>query len=264
MADYYFLASLLPALEIGHVPTLNFSELKSLLAINLSKQDALKTRKFLRMIDIENMRRIFSHEPIDPRGNLNEEELKTAIQEQSFSPEEEFPDYLIDFLEKYRTDEERNAHFSFLMGNYLSQESEKESGFLGKYFSFERNLRIVLAGFRAKKMNKNIEQELQYEDSSDPIVAQVIAQKDAKNFEPPFEFKELKPIFDAYADEPLEMHKALVAYRFNEIIEMIDLEHFSMDRILGFMARLLLVEKWLELDMESGLEIIDTIERKIT
>jgi hypothetical protein len=264
MAEYYFLASLLPPLEIGHVPTLNFAELKALLAINLNKKDASRVKRFLRMIDFENMRRIFSHEPIDPRGNLTEEELKVAIAEQSFSPEEEFPEYLIEFLEKYRTDEERNAHFSFLMSNYLRQESENENGFLCKYFSFERYLRMVLAGFRAKKLNKNIEEELQYEDSADPIVAQVIAQKDAKSYEPPFEFKELKPLFDTYADEPLELHKALVAYRFNEIIEMVESEHFSLDRILGFMARLLLVEKWLELDMEGGLEIIDKIERKIT
>ncbi len=264
MTEYYFLASLLPALEIGHVPTLGFAELKQLLAINLTNVDLQKTQEFLRYVDLENMRRLFSNEPQDPRGNLNAEELREAIAEQQFPNGDPFPEYMVEYFDKYRTEPERLEHFSELMSAYLQEESEKESGFISEYFAFERGLRIVLAGFRAKKMNKNVEAVLQYEDAADPVVAQVIAQKDAKSYEPPFEYKELKTIFDALGEDPLELNKAITAYRFSAIVEMMDAKHFSIDRILGYMARLILVERWLELDVEKGIEIIDTIERSVT
>lgn len=261
MAEYYFLASLLPQLEIGHVPTLGFEELKELLRTNLTKEDAQKVKTLLRMVDMENMRRVFAGEKIDPRGNLNAEELKEALHQGQFSDEEEFPPYLQDFLEKYKTNEERIAKFPQLMGRFLLEKSENEEGFLGNFFAFEREMRIVMAGFRAKKMHKNIEAELQFEESSDPIVAQVIAQKDTKTFEPPFEYKELKPIFDAYGNYPSELHKALTQYRFDELQEMMDSKHFSIDRILGYVARLILAERWIDLNYEEGMAIIDTIER---
>jgi hypothetical protein len=263
LAEYYFLASLLPELQIGHVPTLGFLEFMQLLKANLNREDYKRVLHFLRLIDLENMRRLFVGEPLDPRGNLNEEQLKEALDERQFSNSEPFPEFFYHFLEKHKTSEERAKEFPFVMGRYLQEETEEETGFLRDYFEFERYMRIVITGFRAKKLHKNVEKELQFEDSSDPIVAQVIAQKDAKSFEPPFEFKELKPLFEAYGDQPLELHKALTQYRFNRVVEMTGGEHFSIDRILGYLARLLLVEKWLELDYESGMRIIETIERRV-
>jgi len=263
MKEYYFLASLLPPLEIGHVPSLGFPELKDLLAINLAPEDLEKVRKFLRLIDIENMRAFWSGEPFDPRGNLNRAAMELAIQDQMWSPSEEFPIYLSDYLDKYHSVADRLSHFSLLLNQFFLNESEEESGFLRDYFIFQREMRLVMVGFRAKKLHKDISKELQYEDPTDPIVAQILAQKDAKIYEPPFEYKELKPIFDEYGDSPFELHKAVYEYQFNTIVEIFGGEVFNMDRILNYMARLLLVERWLELDVQEGMQLIDTVEKEI-
>lgn len=260
MAEYYFLASLLPPLEIGHVPSLGFKELKELLRVNLTKEDKEKVTAFLRLIDLENLRRLWTGEPLDKRGNLTQEELEIVSNEKQWPEETPFGSVFHDFLEKYKTTEERIRAFSFLMGKFLDEQSGAFDGFLGSFFEFERAMRLVFLGFRAKKLDKNVVHELQYEDASDTLVAQIIAQKDAKGYEPPFEFKELKPLFDQYEDNPLELHKALVAFRFNEMLEMASGAHFSIERILGYMARLLLVEKWLELNVQEGISVIDKIE----
>jgi hypothetical protein len=259
LTEYYFLTSLLPELAIGHVPALGFEELKNLLMVNLKKEDWKKVEIFLRLIDVENMRKVWTNQAIDPRGNLNRPDLEKAIHEFMWSEDEEFEDYIIDFLEKYRTPEERAAAFSFLLGTFLTDKSQLP-GFLGAFYDFERKMRIVMLGLRAKKMGKKLESELQYEDSNDPIVAQVLAQRDAKSYEPPFEFKELKPIFENFGSSPTELNKELTEYRFHELQEMAAGEMFTLDRILGYMARLLLVEKWLELDVNEGIKVIDKIE----
>ncbi len=263
MAEYYFLASYLPRLEIGHVPTLGFQELKELLRVNLNQEDLKKVITLLHWIDFENFRALWAKEPIDSRGNYTKEELEQALHDEEWPGFEEFPYYVQDFLHKYTTNEERLAYFPLLMSQFLTTESEKETGFLKEFFMFEREWRLVMVGFRAKKLNKNIDAELQYEDAADPIVAQILAQKDAKNYEPPFEYNELRPVFEAYGDSPLELHQALYEYQFQRIFDFQDMIHFSIDRILGYMTRLLLVEKWLEIDVQKGIEIIDTIERNV-
>jgi hypothetical protein len=261
--EYYFLASLLPPLEIGHVPSLGFAELKVLLDANIKASDRKKVREFLSLIDLENFRAIWAGEPIDPRGNYNREQLETALVDQEWPSQELFAPYLTDFLEKYRTPEDRLSHFPLLLSQFFADEIEKDNGFVSDYFAFQREFRLVMVGFRAKKLGKNIAAELQYEDASDPIVAQILAQKDSKVYEPPFEYKELKPIFEEYGQTPLELHKALYQYQFNHIIELWGSELFSLDRILNYMARLILVEKWLELDVQRGIQVVDKIEKEI-
>lgn len=264
MSEYYYISSLLPPLEIGHLPTLNTLELKDLLAINLSEKDLERVKRFFSLVDMENLRAFWTKEAHDPRGNYTRHELEEALVHQAWPGYEEFPEYLKDFLDKYRDTDSRITHFAFLMSDFLKIESEKEEeGFLKSYFAFERELRLVMVGFRAKKFGLDVSRELQYEDPTEPIVAEILAQKDAQAYEPPFEFKELKPIFMAFADFPIELHKAILAYSFNRVQELYANEIFSLDRILGYLARLRLVEEWLELDMQEGMKIIDKIEGKV-
>lgn len=263
MNEYFFLASLLPPLEIGHVPTLGFIEFKTLMNENLSRKDLQKVRKFLHLIDLENLRALFADQPFDPRGNYTRDQMNQALIDYAWEGGEPFPPYLTDYLEKYRGKEERLQHFPLLMTRFFEYEIEHNSGFVKDYFAFQRELRLVLLGFRAQKLGKNVAEELQYEDGSDPIVAQILAQGDGKTYEPPFEYKELKIIFEAYSNSPLEMHKALYEYQFKHIIELWGTEPFTIDRILNYLARLILVERWLELDVQKGIQIVDRIEKEI-
>jgi len=263
MTEYYFLASLLPPLEIGHVPGLGFPELKELLRTNLSTSDQGRVRQFLRLIDLENLRSYWAKEPFDPRGNVNAEEMEQALLDVQWPIGDEFPPFLQDYLDKYHTDEDRLKYFYILMSQFFELHMEQETGFLKDFYIFQREMRLVMVGFRAMKLGKDVAVELQYEDSTDPIVAQILAQKDAKVYEPPFEYKELKPIFEEFGDAPLDLHKAINEYQFNHIIELWGGEIFSLDRILNYMARLILCERWLELDVQKGIQVIDTIEKDI-
>jgi hypothetical protein len=264
MTEYYFIASLLPLLEIGHVPSLGFSEFKNLLNVNLTRSDLKRVHRFLTWIDFENFRAYWAHEPLDSHGNLiTVEQIEQALKDYEWGPDDPFDPYLIDYLDKYRTNEERLSHFPLLMSLFFAHEMHQETGFLRDFFAFQRDMRLVLVGFRAKKLGRDISTELQYEDPTDPIVAQILAQKDAKTYEPPFEYKELKPIFEEFADSPYELYKALVEYQFNYIIELWGGDLFSINRILNYTARLILVERWLKLDVQKGISIVDSIEREI-
>lgn len=254
--SYYFLASILPELKVGEIPDIGFYELIDLLKTNLSAEDYHKVCKLRRFYDIQNMRALWKGENLDKWGNLDIQEQDEAILT------ENEPLYVYDFLHRYDKLDERLKHFPQLLTGYFQEELANSSGFLHNYFAFERELRLVLAAFRAKKLQQDVAKALQFEDPSDILVAQILAHKDAHHFEPPLEYGQLKPLFEKHCDHPLELHQALCEYRFEKIGEMIGLDRFSIDRILAFLAQYIIVDKWQELDKIKGNQIIDSIVRE--
>lgn len=257
MKNYYFVTSSFPEIHIGARPDMSFSEASHLFSEMLAPSDLEKTRVIRRYYDLQNIRAFWLDQEFDSHGNYDRAEMERA-----FLLYMGFPDYVFEFLDQYSDVKSRLLHFPELVSRYYSVETAKASGFLKTYLTFEHEWRLTLAAFRAKKLNRDLVPELQYEDPDDLVVAQILAQKDAKSFEPTEGYEELKPIFEKFQEAPLELHQALCDYRFNKINQFLGLDLFSIDRVLGFEAQLILVEKWMELDQKKGREIMDSIVKE--
>ncbi|MFQ5728988.1 MAG: DUF2764 family protein, partial [Waddliaceae bacterium] len=134
--------------------------------------------------------------------------------------------------------------------------------FVQEYLAFEREWRLVLTGFRAKKLGRDVTAELQFEDPYDEVVAQILAQKDAKTYEPPIRYSDLKTLFEEHYGAPMDLYQALCEYRFRKIEAMYGIDVFSIGRILAYLAQLIIVEKWLDLDKKQGLQVVDAIVKE--
>jgi hypothetical protein len=166
------------------------------------------------------------------------------------------------YLELYEKLEDRLYHFPKLVAAYFYNESINADGFLKQYLEFERELRLVLVGFRAKKLGRNVMKELQFENPEDPIVHQILAQKDEPLYEPPEKYTELKSVFDQYQDEPLALYLAVLKYRVEAIDQMLGFDEFSINRILGYFVQMIFIELWQKLDKQKGKQILDTIVKE--
>lgn len=258
MSQYYFIGTILPNLSFDSPPEITFRTLDTLLRDNLKQVDYEKTKVMRRFFDILNLRALWSGEEIDPKGELDAYELEEALVNNVG-----LPDYIYDFLARYHTLGERLHHFPYLLAKFFQSAEQEKDPFLRKYFSFERELRLVMTGFRAKKLGRDLSVELQYEDPEEDLIAQLLAQKDAKVFELPEKYEELKIFFEKYEDEPLQLQRTLDEYRFNYIDQLVDMpDVFSIDRILAYMAQLIVVDNWFNLDKKKGMEIVDTIVKE--
>lgn len=257
--NYYFLGSLLPDLQIGIPPEIDFQQLTFLLHTNLTKSDYEKVRVIRRYYDIQNIRSFWREEQLSYRGNHDEVALEEALLTQSA-----LPSYVFEFTQKYDSTKDRLHHFAYLLAAYFKTEIEHADGFLLDYLTFQRELRLVLTALRSKRLGRDVMVELQYEDVDDDLVRQIIAQKDAKDYEPPERFSELKPLFDEHSEQPLELHKALVEFQFQKVDELLGIDFFTINRILAYMVKLIFVEKWLELDKKKGMQLVDTIVKDAT
>jgi hypothetical protein len=257
MSQYYFIGTILPNLTLDSAPEINFVSLDNLLRDNLSQEDYEKTKVIRRFFDILNLRALWIGQEIDPRGELNANELEEAMINSSG-----LPDYIFEFLARYHTVGERIHHFPALLANFFRHANQEKDPFLKKYFTFERELRLVLTAYRAKKIGRDLSIELQYEDPEEILIAELLEHKDDKVFEIPEKFEDLKSILDKNEDDPMALERALDEYRFNYIDQLVDMaDVFSIDRILAYMAQLTVVEKWFGLDKKAGLKIVDTIAK---
>ena len=264
MSQYYFLSSSLPSLQMGGLPELAFKDLRPLFAVNLTKKDAKKLKTFQTFYDLQNLRASWMSQQLRPQefssyGSLLKNELEDAI-----LTYDGLPGYVYDFLDRFDNEEKRLQNFSSLLFSYFQEVNNEASGFLSSYLTFEKEWRLVFLGFRAKKMKKDVIAELQYEDPSNEIVAQILAQKDASSYEPPSKYEKLKSIFETKGDSPISLHQSLCEYRFLELESFFEGDLFSIDRILGYIAQLIIVEEWLKLDQSRGLDIMDTIVKDVS
>lgn len=254
MTEYFFTTSLLPPLKIGEPPEITFEELETILQDNLLPFDQNQVKIIQRFYDILNIRAFLRGDEIDRHGNLDLNELEEMIVDETG-----FESYILQFLDEYKLKEERLNYFPLLISRFYEGQTKSANSFLKKYFEFERNMQLVLLGFRAKKLKRNLEKELQFENPNEIIVAQILAQKDASSFETPEGFEDLKNIFENYGDIPIKLYQALCEYRFEKIETLMGSDTFSFSRILGYLLQFIIVEKWIELDEKKGLEMIDNI-----
>jgi hypothetical protein len=255
MRNYYFIVPSLPSLALHERPEMTFEELMARLEINLSKQDLEKTVTLRRFVDIYNIRALLLEESVDPKGNLNEKELDEALLVRTI-----LPDYVFDFLDQFEKVPDKIRNFPGLLARFFNEEIPKQKGFLRHYFILEREWRLVLLALRAKQLNRDVARELQFEDSTDPIVAHILAQKDSEIYEPPLEYAELKELIASCYADPWAEHRAFAEYRFRKIAELAENRLFTIDQILCYMAQLMIIESINELDVERGNMILETFK----
>jgi hypothetical protein len=253
VAQYYFVVAALPPLSLKAVPEITFKELRDYVAMNVTASDQEQFHLLLEPIDLYNIKALWLGLPIDDRGTMSSKELEEVLLVRDL-----LPSYLSDFLDEYESVEDRLRYFSSL---YAALYRQDVRGFLAKYYAFERELRLILTALRAKKTGRDIVRELQFEDPQDPFVAQILSQKDAPDFSPPMEYEEVRDLFTENSSDPKKLAEALLKYRFEKIGEWEENEHFTLDRILAYAARLLILESAGQLDQEKASIVVEELSK---
>lgn len=238
MTHYYFVAPALPALQLESPPEISFEELIFLLEVNLTSKDLKLGTILRRYYDVLNVRNLLKKEPFLPFGTMNPAELEEALQ-----GADTLPDYFFEFTQKYSTSKAQLENFSSLLAAYYRKESRVATRFLKELLQFDHAWQLVMVALRAKTLGRDLLKEFQYEDIADPLVKQLANQKEGSSIEVPEEFVDLKALYEENKEAPLALHRAHVHWRFQKIERMLAGSYFSVDRVLGYIAQLFLLEE---------------------
>jgi hypothetical protein len=256
MFNYYYVVSSFPPICLGQKSEITYEEARQSIAINATAADWKKVELFQRLSDIRNIRAFWLRQPLDSRGNFTEKQIEELLLVGG-----NIPPFAAAFLDRYETIEDRLRYFPALVADMYRETMPELNGFLQKYYQMERKIRLCLTALRAKAAHRNLVRELQFEDPSDPFVAQLLAQKDEKEVVLPENDQDLKNAFWENQSEPKKLHRAILQIRFERIQEMGDERPFTIDEVIGFLARLSIVEAWSQMDEEKGRAALQDICR---
>lgn len=257
MKRYFYLAASLPELGLEFKPNVTFNEFIEDANTYLEKKDYQYVVIIRELIDIENIRRLLLEQAIDDRGNLSETSLDEAI-----LGKVDLPVYAVDFLDTYLDTKSRLDHFAALYASFFNFYKNTKNTFLNQYLTFEHELRLWMTLLRAQKLGQDFAQALQFEDGKDPLIMNMLVQGQSADLTLPDEFKKLKSIYENYSANPVLLQKKIEEFKISKIDELVQDNFFSIDVILGFIAKLLIIEQWQSLNLEEGLNRLNRFYSK--
>ncbi|HSW61469.1 MAG TPA: DUF2764 family protein [bacterium] len=194
------------------------------------------------------------------RARVVEPEELISFLEDPFinKPDENYPEFMVEYFLKHKTDEERIHHIEELYIDYFKYMQTRENGFIRYYGRIATTIRTVLSAMRIMRRGLDLDKNLK----GDPFVVQTIlenrnnADLGLKNHFP--EVAEVIALFDRDRD-PIEVERDLDRIRF-ELMEEVGREtpfadHIIYSYIIGFQVR----NRWNSLNDEKGHEILENI-----
>ncbi|WP_340113938.1 DUF2764 family protein [Maribellus mangrovi] len=137
--------------------------------------------------------------------------------------------------------------------------------FLQQWFRFEINLKNVITAFNCKLYNYNLGEQLLKVNGANAVYTLLIENKLKPNY-----FEELLPYYDEVlkiADselERLEKEKAIDKLKWLYLDEHTFFHFFTIEKILAYTIKLLLIERWMKLDKDTGKELLNKLIEEFT
>ncbi|MCF8233795.1 MAG: DUF2764 domain-containing protein [Bacteroidales bacterium] len=189
-------------------------------------------------------------EAFDPLGNYSNEFLEEAIKEP-----EKLPSYMEKFVHAFKNESPLHEKLSWenqLTWEYYRYVTELKNTFLSEYFRFEWNLKNVMTGLMTRKYDRSVEGELVGED----MLTHSIRKSHAKDFGIANEFPEVELLISvSEKTDLLEREKEIDLLKWKHIDQLNTFNYFTIEVILGHVLKTEMVNRWLQLDEESGREM---------
>lgn len=255
--NYYCLVAGLPDILLGDkkVPFTSIG-LRDMLAEELTERDFSMVQALYLPFDHSNLINLLykRDKAFDARGNfgLNELELLTNKKELETLEKSDFPEYMVDFAKSILFDDEEidrvNAEV-MLFKMYVNYLNGFSNPFLQKFLLFEINQKNIFAALAGRKYQLDYENELIGEGE----IVEALVKSRSRDFGLANEIDYIESLIQIYEDENiLERELKIDRLKWNYLDDSTFFNYFTIEKILAFVYKLLMIERWVELDEEEG------------
>lgn len=258
--NYYCLIAGLPDI-IQDDKKLHFSSLRirEYLHGQLHPDDFRLVELFYLPFDNQNLvNRLFSTEkPMDERGTLEESQLDHIVHPRLFelARKEEYPGYIYRFGELMRSKEEveekvtREEACHFLTSEYYQLLLRSDNKFVRQVGEYRMNTGNIMLALNGRK------HDLPFEEAviGDNLVAQSLKKNRSRDFGLGVDYPDIDPLLQLFeSDNLLEREFRLDTRQWSFLEETTFFNYFSVERVLAFLLKVFLAERWFHLDYEKG------------
>ncbi len=258
--NYYCLVAGLPDL-IMEDRKLAFSSLafRELLQQDVHPQDYKLVSLFYLPFDHLNiLNRLYDEEPaFDNRGNFIQEEIEELTDKKTFETAEGFnvPEYILDFVEDYFREEEKPSKIEAersLTKDYYDHLLNTGNTFMNNYVRHELNLRNILTALNGRKFDMDVSADI----IGDSDIEQALKKSRTRDFGLANDVDNLEAIIQLHEiPNLLDRELKTDTMRWHFLDEATFFSYFTIEKVLAFVIKVFIVERWISLDEEKGKEL---------
>jgi hypothetical protein len=259
--NYYFFVSGLPDILFNDSKSiLSYEELKTEISEHLKKEDYQLAELIYLNFDNYNLLNLLlkNDKPFHTIGKYTQEELEDQIKEPSFIMEY-MKEFILEFVSEERDFSDlywENKIFSL----YYTYVTETNNAFLNQWFSFDRAIKNIFTAYNCREFGYDVKTHL-IKGSKDSQIYDYLATD--------------PPKYDLLVNEVILADKILqIADSNDSIVEKenkIDMlkwafledatffHYFTIEKILAFILKLDIVERWLKHEPENGKMLLENL-----
>jgi hypothetical protein len=255
--NYYYLISGFPDILIDQKKLpYPLIELKKELKYHLHPNDYKLVEYLFLPYDNMNFLNVLlkKEEEFNELGNYSEDFLTQEIKEP-----ENLPGYMKTFLEAYR--EENPVHPKLSAENqltwlYFDFMLEQKNDFLREIFSTLRNVKNIFAIYNAREFGIDIENHM----IGDYELTEAAKKSTAKDFGLANELSHIDEIIGIHENNDiLEQELSIDLLKWKYMSELNTFNYFTIEKILAYVIKFMIVERWLNLNTETSKQLFKTV-----
>ncbi|MBM4403418.1 MAG: DUF2764 family protein [Candidatus Cloacimonetes bacterium] len=269
--EYYYLVAGLPNItfddsKLPRTPAELMSEARN----HLSDNDQSLLRALFIPVDLDNLINIiFQNEAeYDERGLIARDEweriIETIREERNSYDYHGFPDlpaFIEEHIRQYLDAEDDLSPIGWehsITTAFYHWTQEQDNRFINQWFAFNRDLKNIIIALNGKRFGFKYDTQL--------IGDNEIVEKLIKSSAIDFGLGKQFPLFDLIlrvfeVRDILDRERGYDALRWKWIDEQTFFDYFTVDRVLGYMCKLMILARWMALDPAKGRDVFhDTLE----
>ncbi|MBS4013706.1 MAG: DUF2764 family protein [Bacteroidetes bacterium] len=251
--NYYCLVAGLQDISIEtHKLTFGQLEFKNELKTEVHPDDYKLIEKLFLPFDNKNILNLLtkSGKDFDEKGNLEISYLEEQIKETT-----DLPDYMSKFIASTKSGERIYADMAVedeLATLFYDEMLSHNNEFLRNWFEFDMNVRNIVTASMGRK--HNIKYEHLIVGSTE--ISNIIRKSNARDFGLGSELDYIEELSSISKDDDIQEREMFVdELKWNYLEDVTFFEYFTIEKILAFIIKLGIVERWLAIDKEHGKEL---------
>lgn len=197
----------------------------------------------------------------DDRGNYSREMMEQLQDRKTFeiADLDDVPDYLFDFLERFHGEEQIDDYYKaeqILTEGYFAFLDSSKNEFVKEFTGYRRNIANVMTALNGRKFNTPFDNALIGDDE----VASALKKSRTRDFGLTTEISDIEHLIQIFETENLmDREFKLDTHKWEYLDEITFFNYFSIEKVLAFILKLFIVERWMELDPALGKEMFNQL-----
>lgn len=259
---YFYLVAGLADLIFDGKAALSIGEFREELRVNLHPADYSLVSLLFLPHDNNNLLSFLTgrEEKWDENGTytLADYEEQKRVIGSILKEKDVLPPYMVEIMAGYYGSEEATEEGLLrkkLAEGYLTMALGSGNGFLKQWIRFDTDINNIYTFLNAKKLGLDAEKHLIGDDRFASELRELY--RSGKDFVIPVEPEYAPSIFRiATESEFLEAERKTDLERWNYLDSLTFFEYFTIDQVLGYLIKFLIVKRWERLDPETGKEML--------